>query len=79
MLEQTSAYIFATPNAETSIPAASMYFPVGPLIGELPIIGLTATTLVFFFANYFRMPLIANIGPMLVRGLPGAITIRLES
>ena len=53
MFEQISAYIFAIPNTETSIPAASKYFPVGPLTGEFPIIGLTATTLVFFFDNSF--------------------------
>jgi len=79
MFEQISAYIFAIPNTETSIPAASMYYPVGSLTGEFPIIGLIATTLFFYFDNSFRIPLRAIIGPILVRGLPGAITIRLES
>ena len=77
--EHTSAYICAIPYTETSIPAAYMYFPAGPLIAELPITGLTATTLCFLLINSFRMPLIDSIGPILVRGLPGAITIRLES
>ena len=77
--DATSEYIFARPYTETSIPAASMYFVAGPLIAVLPTRGLTTTTFFLFFDSSFLIPLMDKIGPILVRGLPGAIITNLES
>jgi len=79
MLEQTSEYIFANPYALTSIPAASIYCAAGPLIALSPINGLTATIYFFILDSSFRIPLICNIGPILVSGFPGANITRSES
>ena len=50
------------------------------LIGRIfPISGLTATTFFFIFDSSFRIPLICNIGPILVNGLPGAKITSLAS
>ena len=56
-----------------------MYFPAGPLTAAFPISGLTTTTFFLDLDNSFLIPFIERIGPMLVRGLPGAIMTNLES
>src|SRR3970282_2144786 len=56
-----------------------MYFAAGPLNALSPIKGLTAITFFLIFDNSFLTPLIDNIGPILVSGLPGAMITRSES
>src|SRR5947209_19223072 len=77
--DATSEYILARPYTETSSSAASMYFAAGPLTAQPPISGLTPTTFFLDLDDSFRLPLIERIGPLLVSGLPGAITTNLES
>src|ERR1041384_7824487 len=70
-----SRYSVAVPVADDSTVSLRISFAAGPLMAEVPIIGLTPTTAAVDAFSASRIPGTARIGPMLVIGLLGQTMI----